>query len=86
MPAKGSLEVKNATYLDGYRLRIAFNDGKEKIVDFANFINNNQKEALSKYKKPVHFKKFRIEDGNVVWGKDWDLIFPIHELYRGKVN
>lgn len=86
MPAKKTILVERATYLDGFRLLIAFTDGKEQEVDFADFINNNHKESLSRYKKPVNFKKFRIEQGNVVWGKDWDLIFPVQELYNGKVN
>jgi hypothetical protein len=30
------------------------------------------------------FQSFRIENGNLVWGKDWDLIFPIDGLYRGE--
>ena len=29
------------------------------------------------------FKKFKIEFGNIVWGKNWDLIFPIDKLYAG---
>lgn len=81
-----NIEVKKATYLDGYRLSILFNDGKNKIVDFSNFIENNNKEALVKYKNVTNFKKFKIEDGNIVWGKDWDLIFPVWELYKGKIK
>ncbi len=30
------------------------------------------------------FRTFVIDDGNVVWGEDWDLIFPIENLYIGK--
>ena len=26
-----------------------------------------------------------LEHGNVVWGKNWDMIFPIKQLYRGFV-
>ncbi len=80
------IQVKNATYLDGFRLRVAFTDGKEKIVDFSKFINTNNKEALAKYKTSLHFKKFKIEQGNIVWGKNWDLIFPVQELYRGRIS
>lgn len=38
-----------------------------------------------KYLDPKKFKKFTIENGNLVWGKNWDLIFPIELLYAGKV-
>ena len=81
-----NLEVKNATYLDGYRLSIAFSDGKNKVVDFSQFITHTNKQALAKYKDVSNFKKFKVEHGNVVWGRNWDLIFPVHELYRGKIN
>ena len=33
------------------------------------------------YIEPKNFKKFTIEQGNVVWGKNWDMIFPIEDLY-----
>lgn len=81
-----NLEVKKATYLDGYRLSIAFSDGKNKVVDFSKFITHTNKQALTKYKSLSNFKKFKIEDGNVVWGQNWDLIFPVHQLYRGKID
>ncbi len=80
-----NLQVKNAEYLNDYKLRISFSDGKEKVVDFSNYILNTNKPYLSKYKKPSYFKKFKIEQGNVVWGKDWDLIFPIQQLYEGSI-
>ena len=40
----------------------------------------------NKYKKQENFKKFKIENGNIVWGKDWDLIFPVYDLYEGKID
>ncbi len=86
MPRTLSIEVKKATYLDGYKISILFNDGKNKVVDFSDFISHNNKVALAKYKNLTTFKKFKIVDGNLVWGKDWDLIFPVWELYRGKIN
>jgi hypothetical protein len=32
------------------------------------------------------FQKFKIESGNVVWGEKWDLIFPVSQLYKGKIS
>ena len=80
-----NIEVKDATYLDGFKLRVAFTDGKNKVVDFSKFITTNNKEALSKYKNFSNFKRFKIEDGNIVWGKNWDLIFPVHQLYSRSI-
>ena len=81
-----NIEVMKATYLDGYRLSIAFSDGKNKVVDFSQFITHTNKQALNKYKSLSNFKKFKIEHGNIVWGRDWDLIFPVNQLYKGKIT
>lgn len=27
----------------------------------------------------------QIEHGNIVWGKNWDMIFPIEQLHKGVV-
>ena len=32
------------------------------------------------------FRTFKIVEGNIVWGDDWDLIFPMENLYRGKAE
>lgn len=31
------------------------------------------------------FKCLKIENGNIVWGEDWDLIFPIEQLHKGEI-
>lgn len=80
-----SLKVKAAQYLEAFRISIAFNNGKKKVVDFKPFLDTLHGSHLEKYKKPAYFKKFTVEAGNVVWGKDWDLIFPVDQLYSGKI-
>lgn len=84
--AVNAVKVTSADYIGGYKLFISFNDGKKVEVDFADFLNNRAKGYLNKYKKPDHFKAFKIEDGNVVWGKDWDLVFPVSQLYHGHIK
>jgi hypothetical protein len=81
-----SIEVKEAHYVDGYRLFIGFNNGKNRIVDFKPFLDTVEDGYLGKYKKTENFKNFNIASGNVVWGKDWDLIFPVTQLYSGKIK
>ncbi len=80
-----SIEVKDATYLDGFKLRVAFSDGKNKVVDFSKFITSNNKAALTKYKNSSNFKRFKIENDNIVWGKNWELVFPVHQLYSSRI-
>jgi len=38
-----------------------------------------------KYLDPRKFNRFAIENGNIVWGKNWDLIFPVEQLHAGVV-
>jgi hypothetical protein len=57
-------------------------DGKQPLI-FA-FLNGGQKEAFERYRALSNFKKFRIVGGNVVWGRNWDLIFPVDQLYKGR--
>lgn len=80
-----TLSVLKANYMGGYKLEIIFDDQKKKIIDFSDFLNNHNHPQFDKYKKEENFKKFSIENGNVVWGKNWDMIFPVYDLYRGRI-
>ncbi|MBC3788850.1 hypothetical protein [Spirosoma utsteinense] len=55
------------------------------VVDFA-FLQNHPHPQHNKYRQSTNFKRFRIERGNVVWGRDWDLIFPVAQLHQGYVG
>ena len=81
-----AISVSKAAYIDGYKLEVEFNDNKKHVVDFGNFLNTNSHPQYNKYKKPENFKKFKVENGNIVWGKDWDMIFPVYDLYQGKIE
>ena len=81
-----AISVARAVYIDGYKLEVEFNDSKKHVVDFGNFLDTHSHPQYNKYKNPENFKKFRIENGNVVWGKDWDMIFPVYDLYQGKIE
>ncbi|HEV7351255.1 DUF2442 domain-containing protein [Telluribacter sp.] len=74
-----------ADYVEEYRLKISFSDGTSQIIDFGPFLKNHSHPQHDKYRRLANFKQFRIERGNVVWGKDWDLIFPVSQLYQGMV-
>jgi Protein of unknown function (DUF2442) len=80
------ISVSRASYIDGYKLEVEFNDNKKRVVDFGDFLNTHSHPQYNKYKKPENFKKFKIENGNIVWGKGWDMIFPVYDLYQGKIE
>ena len=78
--------VSNATYLNDYVIRLVFNDKTSKDIDFEPFLKTSKLRSIcEKYLDLDNFKNFKIEDGNIVWGKNWDLIFPEDQLYNGKI-
>lgn len=79
-------KVIDAEYLAEYKIRISFSDRTQKVVDFQHFLTEHPHPQYNKYKNPTQFKKFKIERGNIVWGKDWDLIFPVEQLHAGKID
>ena len=80
------INIVNAEYVESYMLEIFFSNDKKKLVDFSEFLEMHSHTQYNKYKKENNFKKFKIENGNVVWGKDWDMIFPVDELYKGRLG
>ena len=65
---------------------LTFNDNTTNIVDIGEYIRNNPHPQYNKYLDPRKFKRFAIENGNIVWGKNWDLMFPIEQLYSGEIR
>ncbi len=80
------MEIVRAKYISDYKVKLFFSDKKIRIIDFGVFILNSTYATFAQYKDLKKFKKFRIENGNIVWGKDWDLIFPLAELYKGEIK
>jgi len=79
------LEIKDANYLGDFALRVKFSDGTERLVDFKPFLSKSQHPSIKKYFNEMKFKSFKIVDGNLNWN-DFDLIFPISDLYRGYIQ
>ncbi len=84
MKAK-SISVVNAQYISNYKVKLFFNDSTVRIIDFGVFFQKKNHPQFNKYKTISNFKTFKIDQGNIVWGKDWDLIFPVYDLYKGKI-
>jgi DUF971 family protein len=79
------IEVASANYIGDYAIRISFSDGNEKLVDFKPFLLKSLHPSISKYLKEDLFKQFKISNGNLNWN-DYDLIFPVHDLYEGVID
>lgn len=81
-----AIRVTEAEYIKDFKLKVTFSDGTTEHVDFQEFLEKNAHPQFNKYRDPRKFEKFQIERGNIVWGKEWDLIFPIEELYAGHIK
>jgi len=79
------LSVSNASYKGDYLVEICFSNNEQRIVDFGPFLEKNPHPQYNAYKDKKLFQSFKIENGNLVWGKDWDLIFPVTDLYNGTI-
>ena len=79
------ISIKKAKYLQDYKISFKFQDDKEVTVDFEDFILKSHHPDIKKYQDIDIFKKFNIEYGEIEWN-DYDLVFPIYDLYRGKIE
>jgi len=78
------LEIVGAKYVSGYKIRLTFNDGTVREVDFGPFLAKARNPDTTDYRDLRKFKSFRIEDGDLIWG-DFQMIFPIMDLYKGQI-
>jgi len=78
------LEIISAKYVGDYAIRIYFSDGVYKLVDFKPFLESSLHPSIQKYLDESKLKSFQVIDGNLNWN-DYDLIFPIEDLYTGKI-
>ena len=86
MKKEKPIKVTSAEYNGGLSLLIRFSDGTERVVDFSGFLREHPHPQHDKYAIPANFRKFTLRFGNVIWGKNADLCFPVHALYIGDLN
>ena len=79
------LTIVDATYLNDYKLALSFNDGQTTVVDFGPFLSNSRNPLIRKYLNQELFKTFELTEGDLNWN-DYDLCFPIADLYEGQIQ
>lgn len=79
------INIVSAKYLTDYAIRINFNDGTERVVDFKSFLMKSLHPSIKKYLDEKLFADYNIIDGNLNWN-DYDMIFHVWDLYRGKID
>ncbi len=88
IPAPLTASVRHvvaACLVQDYELAITFSDGTTRRVDIAPFLRHAHHPAVRVYLDPARFAAFTVRDGDLMWG-DYDLIFPVEDLYAGHVQ
>ena len=71
------IEVVKAEYLDGYRLKLLFNNGERRVVDLGHSLNGS---VFAPLKDIEDFKKFSIKFNTIEWENGAD--FAPEYLYE----
>ncbi len=79
------VQIEAERYVAPYKLSFRFDDGHESTVDLGPFLKNSDHPSIRAYLDLKKFKNFIIENGVLQWN-DFDLVFPMAELYEGKIR
>lgn len=79
------LYITDAADMGNLTVSLTFNDNTVQTVDVGEFIRKHPHPQYNKYLDAKKFRRFNIENGNIVWGKNWDLVFPVEQLYKGTI-
>ena len=78
------LAITEAKHVSDYKIRLTFNDGLVRVMDFEPFLRKARNPDLTQYRQLRKFKNFRLHYGNLMWG-DYEMIFPIADLHAGEI-
>ena len=67
------LHISDAEHLGEYRLRVAFNDGREGIADLRPMVFDERRMVFEPLKDLLGFRQFFIEHGTLCWPRDLDV-------------
>jgi hypothetical protein len=76
------LGIEKAYFLGGFTILIFFNNGVQKQINFLPIFARYVKGEFTKYATSQQFKKFIVRNGNIYWGRNEDVIFPVSYLYN----
>ncbi len=79
------IKIEKVSYLSDYKLKLAFNDNTEQSIDFYPFLSNSLNPLIRKYLDEKKFKAYELDDGDLEWN-DYDLCFPIADLYENTIS
>ena len=77
--------ITSATAVGDSTVSLTFSDNTTQVVNVGEFIRRHPHPQYNKYLDSRKFRRFTIENGNIIWGKNWDLMFPIEQLHSGSL-
>jgi hypothetical protein len=79
-----SINITSVEKIAQYQLRLVFDDGTVREVDFKDFLAQSHHPDIRAYLEESKFDAYHLEFGELVWG-DFDLCFPIIDLYHNRI-
>jgi hypothetical protein len=80
-----TIAITRAEYLGKHEIRFMFSDQTERTIDFGGFLSRAHNPMTRKFLDKNLFQVFKIEYGDIVWN-DYELCFPILDLYEGNIR
>ncbi len=74
------LSIKNAKYIDDFKIYLQFNNNREGEVDLKEFIEKTPLKPFKRLKKREKFRDFKV-DYTLIWDEDLDLA-PEYLYYK----
>lgn len=82
-----NISLVSAKYLNDYKILLSFTSSGMRLTTLVNFLpvfHKYVKGENLKYLDPRRFKKFIVKNGNIYWGRNEDVIFPVNLLLKQK--
>ncbi|AQG79469.1 hypothetical protein AWR27_09140 [Spirosoma montaniterrae] len=54
-------------------------------INIRSLTRRTNEQDYAQYRQPDLFQSFKIDSGNLVWGDDWDIIYPTWDLHDGRI-
>ncbi len=80
------ISILSAKYIAPLSIEIYFSDNTIRLVNIGEYIKKHPHIQYNTYLNENKFKEFKIEMGNIVWGKNCDITLPVKDLYNGLIG
>lgn len=65
--------IKDAHYIDNYKINILFNTNEEKVIDLENILTTDHRSIFRELTDITKFQDFKVDMDTVVWKNGLDL-------------